>query len=48
MNDDLVAYLDRDILVTLWPILRQFVGRAVRSVWEGAFPELNSLGVAGG
>ncbi|MBO1337841.1 hypothetical protein [Streptomyces sp. VRA16 Mangrove soil] len=43
-HDDLIDFLNRDILLTLWPTLRKLVGRAVRSVWEEAFPEL--LGAA--
>ncbi|WP_416969874.1 hypothetical protein [Streptomyces sp. 4F14] len=38
--DDLPRYLDRDLLLQLWPVLRTLVGRTVRTVWEDAFPEL--------
>jgi hypothetical protein len=37
---DVVAYLNRDLLVGQWPILRNLVSRVVRKVWETAFPEL--------
>ncbi|MDK0520592.1 transcriptional regulator [Streptomyces sp. ML-6] len=39
-HDDLVRYLDRDLLVGLWPTLRTLVSRDVREVWESAFGEL--------
>ncbi|MFB6872098.1 transcriptional regulator [Streptomyces sp. NPDC056323] len=39
-HDDLVQYLDRDLLVGLWPTLRTLVSRDVREVWESAFDEL--------
>jgi hypothetical protein len=37
---DVAAYLNRDLLVSQWPILRNLVSRTVRNVWETAFPEL--------
>ncbi|MEU3224470.1 transcriptional regulator [Streptomyces sp. NPDC006976] len=40
-HDDLVQYLDRDLLVGLWPTLRTLVSRDVREVWESAFGELD-------
>jgi hypothetical protein len=39
-RDDLVAYLNRDLLVGQWPVLRSLISRHIRSVWEAAFPEL--------
>ncbi|MFJ7492648.1 transcriptional regulator [Streptomyces sp. NPDC097727] len=39
-HDDLVQYLDQDLLVGLWPTLRTLVSRDVREVWESAFDEL--------
>ncbi|MFD5190081.1 transcriptional regulator [Streptomyces sp. NPDC058357] len=39
-HDDLVQYLDQDLLVGLWPTLRTLVSRDVREVWESAFVEL--------
>ncbi|MFF1460667.1 transcriptional regulator [Streptomyces sp. NPDC058330] len=39
-HDDLVQYLDRDLLAGLWPTLRTLVSRVVREVWENAFGEL--------
>ncbi|MFL1901149.1 hypothetical protein ACJWDR_18840 [Streptomyces tauricus] len=40
MRDDLCRFLNRDVLLDLWPILYRLIGRAVREVWEDAFPEL--------
>ncbi|MDG9701216.1 transcriptional regulator [Streptomyces sp. DH37] len=40
MHDDLVRYLNHELLTDLWPVLRTLVSRDIRSVWEGAFPEL--------
>lgn len=37
---DVAAYLNRDLLLKQWPILRNLIGRTVRKVWEAAFPEL--------
>lgn len=37
---DVTAYLNRDLLVSQWPVLRTLIGKTVRSVWESAFPEL--------
>ncbi|MFI8185923.1 hypothetical protein ACIF70_36195 [Actinacidiphila glaucinigra] len=40
LHDDLPLYLNRDLLVQLWPVLRTLVGRTVRTVWEDTFPQL--------
>ena len=37
----LAAYLNRQLLVSYWPVLRMLVGRIIRDAWESAFPELN-------
>ncbi|MEV0011061.1 hypothetical protein AB0M10_28895 [Streptomyces sp. NPDC051840] len=42
LRDDLPRYLDQDLLLQLWPVLRGLVGRSVRAVWEDAFPQLAS------
>ncbi|MGX1546967.1 hypothetical protein [Streptomyces adustus] len=42
LHDDLPRYLNQDLLIQLWPVLRTLVGRTVRSVWEDAFPQLAS------
>ncbi|MEU1465306.1 hypothetical protein ABZ467_32485 [Streptomyces sp. NPDC005727] len=40
LRDDLPRFLNRDLLLQMWPVLRTLVGRTVRSVWEEAFPQL--------
>jgi hypothetical protein len=40
LREDLAAYLNRGLLIRHWPMLRTVVGRAIRDVWEAAFPEL--------
>ncbi|MFF8476024.1 hypothetical protein [Streptomyces sp. NPDC015414] len=40
LRDDLSRFLNRDLLMQMWPVLRTLVGRTVRSVWEEAFPQL--------
>ncbi|MEV6260690.1 hypothetical protein AB0M42_08025 [Streptomyces sp. NPDC051784] len=40
LRDDLPLYLNQDLLLELWPVLRTLVGRTVRTVWEDAFPRL--------
>lgn len=40
MQDDLVEYLDRDLLLTMWPTLRTLISRDIRDVWESTFDEL--------
>jgi hypothetical protein len=40
LSDDLPLYLNQDLLLQLWPVLRALVGRTVRTVWEDTFPEL--------
>ncbi|MCX5150346.1 hypothetical protein OHB36_26865 [Streptomyces sp. NBC_00320] len=42
LHDDLPLYLNQDLLLQLWPVLRTLVGRTVRTVWEDAFPQLAS------
>ncbi|MEU5977547.1 hypothetical protein [Streptomyces sp. NPDC047315] len=39
-HDDLVAFLNADLLTSQWPFLRTLVSRNVRDVWEDAFPTL--------
>jgi hypothetical protein len=39
-RDDLVSFLDADLLLKQWPALRTLVSRHIRTVWEEAFPEL--------
>ncbi|MFD7135919.1 hypothetical protein [Streptomyces sp. NPDC059894] len=40
MRDDLCRFLNRDILRELWPVLHKLISRAIKDVWEEAFPEL--------
>ncbi|WP_406342021.1 hypothetical protein [Streptomyces sp. NBC_00648] len=42
LREDLPRYLNQDLLLQLWPVLRTLVGRTVRTVWEDAFPQLAS------
>ncbi|MFJ8509039.1 hypothetical protein [Streptomyces avermitilis] len=42
LHDDLPHYLNQDLLLQMWPVLRTLVGRTVRAVWEDAFPQLAS------
>jgi hypothetical protein len=37
---DVITYLNRDLLVSQWPVLRTLISKTVRGVWEAAFPEL--------
>ncbi|CAM5682793.1 hypothetical protein SBADM41S_03618 [Streptomyces badius] len=39
-HDDLVRFLNRGLLVSLWPTLRTLISRDVREVWEHSFEEL--------
>ncbi|MFF3326946.1 hypothetical protein [Streptomyces sp. NPDC002889] len=39
-HEDLVAVLDRTLLLAQWPVLRTLVSRHIRHVWEDAFPVL--------
>ncbi|MFD5879422.1 hypothetical protein [Streptomyces yangpuensis] len=45
-HEDLVNFLNHDLLLAQWPVLRNLVSRHVRQVWEEAFPELASRGSA--
>ncbi|MEH0417948.1 hypothetical protein [Streptomyces sp. B21-083] len=42
LHDDLPRFLDQNLLLQMWPVLRTLVGRTVRTVWEDAFPQLAS------
>jgi hypothetical protein len=39
-RDDLTAFLNYDLLLSQWPVLRTLVSPQVSRVWEAAFPEL--------
>lgn len=38
-RQDLEAFLNRDLLIAQWPILRTLISRFIRDAWENAFPE---------
>jgi hypothetical protein len=40
---DILRYLNRDLLLSQWPVLRVLIGRHVSKVWEAAFPELSPV-----
>ncbi|MFF2126194.1 hypothetical protein ACFVW1_12420 [Streptomyces olivochromogenes] len=42
LHDDLPRYLNQDLLLQMWPVLRTLVGRTVRAVRKDAFPQLAS------
>ncbi|MGW7244073.1 hypothetical protein [Streptomyces sp. NPDC054804] len=42
MREDLPRYLDQDLLLEVWPVLRTLVGRSMRTAWQDAFPPLAS------
>lgn len=46
LHNDLPCYLNGDLLVQMWPVLRTLVGRTVRTVWEDAFPQLAARAAA--
>ncbi len=46
-RDDLCGLLNRNHLLTQWPILRNLISRYIRDVWESAFPELRATGKTG-
>lgn len=39
-HNDLIAFLDRGLLIEQWPVLRTLISRHIRHVWEETFPEL--------
>lgn len=40
MREDLIQFLNRDLLTSMWPVLRTLISRDIRDVWESAFAEL--------
>jgi len=40
-RDDVPTCINRQLLLSYWPVLRKMIGRIIRDVWESAFPELN-------
>jgi hypothetical protein len=41
-HNDLIALLNRDLLIGQWPVLRMLISRTIRDVWEAVFSELAS------
>lgn len=39
-RQDLIAFLNRDMLIAQWPVLRTLISRPLRDAWENRFPEL--------
>ncbi|MEU2915667.1 hypothetical protein ACFYM3_40520 [Streptomyces massasporeus] len=39
-RDDLIRFLNKDLLLAQWPVLRRLISRHIRDVREDAFPEL--------
>lgn len=39
-HNDLIAFLDRGLLIEQWPVLRTLISRHIRHAWEETFPEL--------
>ncbi|MFE0923223.1 hypothetical protein ACFW24_36545 [Streptomyces nigra] len=39
-RQDLTVFLNRDLLVAQWPVLRTLISRPLREAWENRFPEL--------
>jgi hypothetical protein len=47
-RQDLIRFLNKDLLLAQWPVLRRLVSRNLREVWEEVFPELaESAGATG-
>jgi hypothetical protein len=38
---DVTTYLNRDLLLSQWPVLRTLISKTIRGVWETAFSELH-------
>lgn len=47
-RDDVARFLNRELLIRQWPVLRKLVSSTVRTVWESAFPELRDEALASG
>ncbi|MEU2564952.1 hypothetical protein ABZ626_37355 [Streptomyces longispororuber] len=42
LRQDVVTYLNRDLLLAQWPVLRTLISRPIREVWEARFPVLTA------
>lgn len=40
---DLENFLNRDLLIAQWPVLRTLIPCPARHVWEAGFPELATV-----
>ncbi|MFD7015326.1 hypothetical protein [Streptomyces sp. NPDC059928] len=45
-QQDVMNFLNRDLLIAQWPVLRTLISRLVRDVWEERFPELTTARTA--
>ncbi|MGW4034610.1 hypothetical protein ACWEFL_35835 [Streptomyces sp. NPDC004838] len=45
-RDDIARFLNRELLLAQWPVMRTMISRHVREAWEAAFPELGHQGSA--
>ncbi|MEU7649258.1 hypothetical protein [Streptomyces huasconensis] len=41
-RQDLIRFLNQDLLFAQWPVLRTLISRPARHAWEAAFPELTA------
>lgn len=39
-REDLIVFLNPELLLTQWPVLRTLISRVIRDVWEARFAEL--------
>ncbi|MEV4252349.1 hypothetical protein AB0J52_04175 [Spirillospora sp. NPDC049652] len=39
-RDDIAEFLNKELLLAQWPVLRTLVSRAIRDVWEARFAAL--------
>jgi hypothetical protein len=39
-SGDVTTFLNRELLVSQWPVLRTLISKTVRGLWESSFPEL--------
>ncbi|AJC62095.1 hypothetical protein [Streptomyces sp. 769] len=45
-RQDLIDFLNHDLLIAQWPVLRTLISRPIRDVWEATFPELTPASAA--
>ncbi|MGA5565288.1 hypothetical protein ACPCUV_29530 [Streptomyces platensis] len=45
-RQDLIDFLNRDLLIAQWPVLRTLISRPTRDAWEAAFPEFPTVSAA--